>query len=92
MLQAASDFLLAMLAVAVARTVSVTIWWLDSLPHLVTRETTRVTGDEYSSDLASGLINMLTGWHIDDASLYLELDDIWGHRQTSMGPIPLRWD
>lgn len=68
---------------------------LDFATKLVARESIRVITDEHSSDLATALTTMLAGWNIDidldDSSLNPVLDHIWSHRQTTLGPVPLRW-
>lgn len=69
---------------------------LDFTASLAVREVIRVIGDDHSEALADALADMVAGWGIDvdldDAALNPELDHIWSHRQTALGPTPLRWD
>jgi hypothetical protein len=54
-----------------------------------------VIGDDCSEIIAKALPVVLAQWglevDLDDVSLNRDLDYIWSHRQTSLGPIPLRW-
>lgn len=69
---------------------------LNFVTTLVAREAIRVIGDGYSAVIATALPEALARWglevDLDDASLNRELDHIWSHRQTSLGPVSLQWN
>ena len=69
---------------------------LNFVTTLVAREAIRVIGDGYSGVIPNALPEVLARWgldvDLDDASLNRELDHIWSHRQTSLGPVPLQWN
>lgn len=69
---------------------------LNFVTKLVAREALRVIGDDYSAVIANVLPEVFLRWglevDLDDATLNRELDHIWSHRQTSLGPVALQWN
>ena len=69
---------------------------LNFVTKLVAREAVRVIGDDYSEVIATALPQVFLRWglevDLDDAALNRELDHIWSHRETSLGPAPLQWN